>query len=118
MIKPLIPLAKKLRNNSTDAEKLLWYYLRGGQLAGFKFRRQQPIGNYIVDFVCLSKRLIIELDGGQHADSIGKAKDERRDQWLQSQGFMVLHFWNNEVFKNTKGVLEIIACHLQSVTHP
>jgi very-short-patch-repair endonuclease len=93
----------------TDAERRLWYLLRAHRFAGFKFKRQIPIGRYIVDFVCLAERLIIEVDGGQHAD---RDSDVRRDQWLEDQGFRVLRFWNNEVLNNTDGVLDVIVEHL------
>ena len=96
----LTPIARKLRNNLTDAEKHLWYILRAENL-GAKFRRQAPIGKYIVDFVCYDKKLIIEIDGGQH---VALKKDITRDFWLKSQGFMVLRFWNIEVLKNREGV--------------
>jgi very-short-patch-repair endonuclease len=86
----------------------LWRHLRAKQLGGFKFRRQQPMGNYIVDFVCLEKRIIIELDGGQHTTDTEKMKDHVRDLWFMEQGFKVLRFWNNDVFKNINGVLEVI----------
>lgn len=94
--------ARELRNNATDAERALWHHLRMWQLDGYKFRRQQPIGNYIVDFVCLEKRLIIELDGGQHAEQSNY--DSERDAWLRDQRFTVLRFWNNDVLKNVEGV--------------
>jgi len=95
-----------LRNNTPDTEKFLWKYLRLKQIEGLKFRRQQPIGNYIVDFVCLEKRLIIELDGGQHAEEI--EKDKKREKWLKEQGFKVLRFWNTDVLTNIEGVIEEI----------
>jgi len=98
--------AKSLRYNQTDAEGLLWHYLRKKQLDGHKFRRQQPVGPYIVDFACLPEKLLIELDGGQHAEQ--ETYDEQRDQFLQSQGYRVLRFWNNEVFDNCFAVLEQI----------
>ncbi len=98
--------AKSLRRNQTDAEGLLWHYLRNKQLDGYKFRRQQPIGPCIVDFACLPEKLLIELDGGQHAEQ--EAYDERRDQFLQSKGYRVLRFWNNEIFDNCFAVLEQI----------
>jgi very-short-patch-repair endonuclease len=88
----------------TDAERLLWSKLKANQL-GVKFRRQQPIENYIVDFVCFNKKLIIELDGGQHFES---KKDRLRDKWFQRNGFRILRFWNNEVLGNIEGVLEVI----------
>jgi very-short-patch-repair endonuclease len=98
--------AKELRKNSTDAERALWRQLRAHRLAGYKFRRQQSIGRYIVDFLCFEKRLIVELDGGQHAEQV--AYDAERTAWLQSQGFKVLRFWNHEVLQNTEAVLEVI----------
>jgi len=107
LIKPgLKQLARNLRANQTDAEKLLWQHLRSKQLAGTKFRRQQPIGNYIVDFISFDKKLIIELDGGQHAINTGK--DQVRDGWLTGQGFKLLRFWNNDVLRNIESVLETI----------
>jgi len=98
--------ARALRNNPTDVEKLLWRQLRMWQLDGYKFRRQQPLGNFIVDFVCLDKRLIVELDGGQHAER--SDDDANRDAWLSKQGFTVLRFWNNDVLKNVTTVTERI----------
>ncbi|HLA26492.1 MAG TPA: endonuclease domain-containing protein [Syntrophales bacterium] len=99
-------LGKALRKRPTDAEQLLWRHLRMKQMEGLKFRRQQPIDNYIVDFVCFDNRIIIEVDGGQHADE--NNKDRERDSYLQQFGFRVLRFWNNEVLQNTSEVLEII----------
>ena len=98
--------AKELRKNSTDAERALWRQLRAHRLAGHKFRRQQPVGRYIVDFVCFEKQLIIELDGGQHTEQV--AYDVERSTWLQSQGFRVLRFWNHEVLQNTEAVVEVV----------
>ena len=100
-----IKIAKYLRKNTTDTEKYLWKYLRGNQLEGFKFRRQQPIGKYVMDFVNLERKLIIELDGGQHLEN---KKDKLRDMWLEEQGYEVLRFWDNEVLNNIAGVLEFI----------
>jgi len=97
--------ARNLRKNSTDAEKHLWYNLRANRL-GFKFKRQVPIGTYIVDFACLEKRLIIELDGGQHLDN--QTYDMKRTDWLNLQGFTVLRFWNHDVLQQTPSVIEII----------
>ena len=97
--------AKQLRRNMTDAEKLLWYRLRGHRLNGMKFKRQQPLGNYIVDFVCFEAKVVVEVDGGQHLDS---KQDRQRDAWLRSQGFEVLRFWNNEVLEQADAVLERI----------
>jgi very-short-patch-repair endonuclease len=98
--------AKELRNNSTEAERLLWRHLRNSQLAGVKFRRQQPVEAYIVDFISFDRRIVIELDGGQHAEDI--ESDQQRDACLRRNGFVVLRFWNNEIFANIGGVLEVI----------
>jgi very-short-patch-repair endonuclease len=104
----LVTHARELCRNLTDAETLLWKELRR-RILGAKFRRQVPIGSYIVDFACLQRRLVIEVDGGQHLES---AADTERDRWLRTQGFRVLRFWNNEVCQNLQGVLETIAAHL------
>ena len=97
--------ARKLRKQSTDTEGHLWRYLRDRQVEGFKFRRQHPIGRYVVDFVNLERKVIIELDGGQHAIEQG---DRIRDEWLRAEGYRVLRFWDNQVFTNLEGVLETI----------
>ena len=94
--------AKSMRQNMTDAEQLLWKHLRAHRLSGQKFRRQQPIGPYIVDFVHFKARLIIECDGGQHN---GSKPDRRRDAWLEDQGFKVLRFWNHDILNRTEAVL-------------
>ena len=99
--------ARQLRKNMTEAELALWRHLRLRQLIGCKFRRQQPIGNYIVDFVCFEKQLIIEIDGGQHSQQ--SAYDCERDEWLQKEGFRVIRFWNNQVLEEIEAVKEIIA---------
>jgi very-short-patch-repair endonuclease len=101
--------ARKLRQQMTEAEGRLWYLLRAHRLGGIEFNRQALIGPYIVDFVCFNRKLIIEVDGGQHADS---PSDRRRDEWLRGEGFRVLRFWNNDVLKNTDGVLEVISLAL------
>ena len=101
---------KALRSSQTDAERLLWYHLRNRHLQGFKFRRQYILQGYIVDFVCLEKKLIVEADGGQHADQ--KTYDDQRTQILEKQGFEVLRFWNNEILTNIEGVLEVVLQHL------
>jgi very-short-patch-repair endonuclease len=88
----------------TAAEKRIWYCVRDKQL-GVKFRRQQPIGNYVVDFVCFEKKLVIEIDGGEHFES---ARDKIRDKWFHEQGYKVLRFWNNDVLKNTDNVMQAI----------
>jgi very-short-patch-repair endonuclease len=102
----LTKIARNLRQRPTEAEKLLWRHLRARQLEGLKFRRQQPIGNYVVDFVSFEKAVIVEVDGSQHA--VEKAKDETRDRWFEEEGFKVLRFWDNELLTNTGGVLEVI----------
>ncbi len=98
--------ARSLRSSMTEAEKRIWFRLRAHRLNGASFRRQFPIGSYIVDFACLEARVVVEIDGGQHADS---HRDQARDAWLQSRGFVVLRFWNNDVLSNTDGVLARIA---------
>ena len=94
--------ARKLRKNLTEAERTLWKYLRLRQFDGNKFRRQQPIGKYIVDFVCFEKKLIVEVDGGQHNEQV--IYDSERNEWLKKQGFRILRFWNNQVLKEIDGV--------------
>jgi len=101
-------LARELRKNMTDAERLLWSKVRRKQLNSYQFYRQKNVGNYIVDFYCPSGKLIIELDGGQHYTEEGKKKDEIRDQYLDSLGFTVLRFSDREVLKNLEGVIEKI----------
>ncbi|WP_339523030.1 endonuclease domain-containing protein [Pseudomonas sp. EA_35y_Pfl2_R111] len=96
--------ARTLRREMTEAEWCLWYQLRAHRFMGLKFKRQKPFGCYIVDFVCQERRLIIELDGGQHVQQA--AYDEQRDDWLRAQGFDVLRFWNHEVLLQTDAVLE------------
>jgi len=98
--------ARQLRKKSTNAERLMWSHLRNRNLEGIKFRRQQPFGPYIVDFISVEKKLVIELDGGQHA--MNKELDRNRDKFIESEGYRTLRFWNNEVFQNTEGVLERI----------
>jgi very-short-patch-repair endonuclease len=105
--KPTLAKARRLRSDMTEAEKRVWYLLRRGHFGGLKFRRQAPIGPYIVDFACLSERLVIELDGGQH--DANAAEDARRTTWLEAQGYRVLRFWNNEVFENLDAVLRAIS---------
>lgn len=98
--------ARELRNTPTEAEQRLWRFLRRRQIEGVKFRRQQPIKGYIVDFVSFDQRIVIEVDGGQHAEAV--LMDRQRDDCLARNGFTVLRFWNNEVFENIEGVLEVI----------
>lgn len=105
-MKPVIRNAYRLRRDMTEAEKRLWKYLRGRQLEGAKFRRQEPVENRIADFLCVEAKLIIELDGGQHGEQI--AADVYRTRQLEAAGYTVLRFWNNDVLSNTEGVLEEI----------
>jgi very-short-patch-repair endonuclease len=105
-----------LRNNPTDAETRLWPRLRQRQIDGCKFRRQHPYGDYILDFVCLERKVAVELDGGQHADAANH--DGKRTRFLEQAGFVVLRFWNNEVLGNIDGVLEVILRTLQDRAEP
>jgi very-short-patch-repair endonuclease len=98
--------ARWLRGNQTEAEKALWRVLRPLKEQGFHFRRQVPIDHFIVDFACLSRRLVIEVDGGQHGMRKGEESDLKRDAYLTSQGFRVLRFWNNDVLNNRDGVMQ------------
>ncbi len=102
----LLNNAKSLRSNLTDAEKALWYHLRAHRFLELKFKRQKPVGQYIVDFVCIEQKLIIELDGGQHAENVDY--DERRTKFLENAGYKVLRFWNNQVLQELESVLEAI----------
>lgn len=104
--------ARKLRRSSTGAERNLWAHLRDRQLKGAKFRRQHPVGPYIADFFCLDARLIIELDGGGHDRDEQRRADAARSTYLESCGYRVLRFWNNEVVDNIDGVLEKISDYL------
>ena len=106
MSSSLTKTAKKLRKKATLVETILWGQLRAKQIEGLKFRRQQPIGGLIVDFACFEKKLIIELDGGQHAQA--SEKDRERDKNLSEKGYIVLRFWNNEVLENLEGVMEVV----------
>ena len=107
-------IAKILRRRPTEAEKFMWRYLKSRQLEGLKFRRQEPIGNYVVDFVCYEKKIIVEIDGGQHCVE----RDGNRDRWLESQNFKILRFWNTEVLKNAQGVWEVIRKNCLSCDSP
>ena len=106
-------IARRLRRDQTDAEKTLWTRLRSKQLKGAKFRRQQPIGPYIVDFIDFDSRLVVEIDGGQHNEEKMINKDEDRTMWLIERGYQVLRFWDNEVLQNIDGVLEKILTTLK-----
>jgi len=103
-----VGFARQLRKAQTDAELTLWARLRNKQLERVKFRRQQPIGPYIVDFVSFERKLVVELDGGQHSGKEARERDEERTTWLKGEGYQLLRFWNSEVLTNTEGVLERI----------
>jgi adenine-specific DNA-methyltransferase len=105
-------LARKLRREQTDVERKLWFALRGRRFHGFKFRRQQPIGPYVVDFVSFEAKLVIELDGGQHGLSENESADRERSKRLEADGFRVIRFWNSELIENFDGVLDCIAVAL------
>jgi very-short-patch-repair endonuclease len=102
----LLSNAKSLRTNQTEAEQKLWFHLRAHRFMNLKFKRQKPLGRYIVDFICEEIFLILEIDGGQHAEKI--EYDQHRDAWLKSQGYTVLRFWNNEVMQQFEGVMQKI----------
>lgn len=104
--------AKQLRLDQTDAEARLWYHLRAHRFLGLKFKRQKPVGPYIVDFICLEHGLVIEVDGGQHNED--QAYDQRRSQRLAAEGLRVLRFWNDEVLRDTDAVLEQIRLVIES----
>jgi very-short-patch-repair endonuclease len=103
--------AKRLRRNQTDAERVLWFHLRDRRLRGLKFKRQVPIDRYIADFCCTEARLVIELDGGQHATRT--SEDANRTRILGAMGYLVLRFWNNDVMQNIDGLLEEILSTLE-----
>ena len=100
--------ARQLRKQSTDAERLLWRHLRSRQLNGYKFRRQQPIGRFILDFVCFERRFVVELDGGHHNDGQQGIHDAERSKWLEQQGYRVVRFWDHDVLKEIEIVKEAI----------
>ncbi len=109
----LTQTARLLRRNATKAEALLWRHLRSRRMEGIRFRRQQPLGHSVVDFVSFDARIVVEVDGGQHATDV---RDHERDRWLRQQGYRVLRFWNNDVLSNLTGVLEVI--RVSCVGHP
>jgi len=102
------PNARKLRKDMPSAEKRLWYFIRRKQLGEFRFRRQHTIGPYIADFVCVEAKLVIELDGEQHGKDEATAYDQTRNAFMEREGWVVVRFWNNEVYDNIDGVLEAI----------
>jgi very-short-patch-repair endonuclease len=105
--------ARHLRKNMTDAENRMWYYLRNRRLGGYKFVREHIIGKYIADFVCREKKLIIEVDGGQHMTAV--TYDQQRTDDLEALGYQVLRVWNHEVYKNIQGIMEKILTLLENV---
>ena len=110
---PLKDFARALRRNPTDTERKVWALLRGRRLSGFKFRRQQPLEGFIVDFFCPDRGLVVELDGGQH---VGSARDRLRPRRLESRGYRVLRFWDNDVLKNPLAALEAISLELRGTS--
>jgi very-short-patch-repair endonuclease len=113
--RPSTKAARKLRSQMTNAEKTLWLALRDRRFGSFKFRRQVPIGPYVADFLRFETRLVVEVDGGQHAES---GRDLKRDRWLAENDFRVVRFWNNEVLSNLEGVLTALAVELANTPHP
>ena len=107
-------LARNLRKSQTPQEQKLWNLLRNRQLLGYKFKRQYPIGNYIVDFVCREKRLVIELDGGQHNIAVNIHYDFLRSEYIKQRGFKVIRFWNKEIDENIEGVIAKITEELNN----
>jgi very-short-patch-repair endonuclease len=112
----LVDQAKRLRSQQTEAEQRLWYHLRAHRFMGLKFKRQKPLGHYIVDFICRERRLVIEVDGGQHA--VQTDYDHQRDTWLREKGYRVLRFWNYEVMQELDGALERIRLGVLSPSPP
>ncbi len=110
---PIIDAAKELRKSQTEAEKRLWFKLRDKQLCGVKFRRQELIGNYIVDFVSFENKLVIEIDGSPHRKTETKENDRQRTLWLKSEGFKVLRFWNSDIVDNLEAVIKRIKRNLR-----
>ena len=104
----LIPVTKQLRQAQTPWENKLWYHLRGHRFFGLKFKRQVMIGEYVADFCCNEKKLIIEIDGGQHNELEKRKYDQERSEYFKRYGYGVLRFWNNEIDENIEGVLETI----------
>ena len=109
----IVQTARMLRRNTTDAERLLWARLRDKRFAGYKFRRQAVIGDYVADFCCKSEMLIVEADGGGHSDDDANPYQQRRTAYLQARGYRIVRFWNNDIIQNTDAVLERILRILQ-----
>ena len=113
-----VPRARRLRQDVTEAERKIWLHLKRLFPGKSHFRRQTTIGPYFTDFACHAKRLIIELDGGQHAEEVQSQRDAKRDAYLRSNGYRVLRFWNNDVMHNIEGVLEVIAKAISAPVPP
>ena len=113
--RPRTKAARRLRSQMTDAERKLWFALKDRRFQSFKFRRQVPIGPYIADFLTYDSRLVVEVDGGQHAES---ARDAERDRWLVENDFRIVRFWNDDVLSNLEGVLTALATELHNTPHP
>ena len=103
-----LKLSRRLRQNQTPQEKILWDILRNSNFHNLKFRRQYPIGNYIVDFICIEKRIIVEIDGGQHNEPKNIINDNVRTQYFESRKFRVIRFWNNDIDNNLDGVYKAL----------
>jgi very-short-patch-repair endonuclease len=100
--------ARRLRKNATDSEARLWRYLKRLETRGTHFRRQMPLGKFVVDFACPAARLIVEVDGSQHGESEARVRDQQRTEWLEAEGYRILRFWNNEISQNILGVMDVI----------
>ena len=110
-------IARNLRKNSTIQERRLWNLLKNRQFHNLKFKRQYPIGNYIVDFVCVQAMIVIGIDGGQHNTSRCLENDKKRTEYLESCGYNVIRFWNSEIYENIEGVLKTIEAHIPHQEH-
>ena len=110
--------ARPLRRKQTDAEAKLWLHLKSLRHLGFRFRRQHPIGTYFVDFVCLERKLVLEVDGSRHSEPLAKEPDKQRTAWLESEGYRVIRIGNNDVLSNMDGVLELLSEALEGDHHP
>ena len=108
--------AKVMCSAQTPAEQRMWYHLRAHRFLGLKFKRQKPIGPYVVDFICLEQHLVIEVDGAQHGDQV--TYDRQRDHWLAAQGLTVLRFWNHDVLNRPEAVLEQIRLIVEAPSPP
>jgi very-short-patch-repair endonuclease len=114
---PMTEAARKLRRKQTEEEKRLWFKLRENQAGGFKFRRQEPIGKYIVDFVNLENKVIIEIDGRVHQDTETRKNDRQRTVWFNSEGYKVIRFWNSTIINDLNSVVNKIIEEVRQRTH-